>query len=72
MQNNLMIQTMAVAAERERKMADAARDMMIREAVMGGRDTGEGTSAHYVIGRALVRAGRFLRGDQAARSEPVG
>jgi hypothetical protein len=71
MQNNLMIQQMVIAADRERKIADAAREILVQEAVMG-RDSGQVTGAQYAIGRALVRAGRFLRGDQAARPEPLG
>lgn len=71
MNTNLMVQTMVVAAERERKMSDAARENLIREAIMG-RDSGQATGAQYVLGRALVRAGRFLQGNQAARPEPVG
>ena len=67
MYNQLLIHEMVEAVQRERAMADAPRNGWTTGSV-GNLATG----AQDLIGGALVRAGRFLRGSAAPRPEPQG
>ena len=67
MYSQILIYEMVDAVERERGMADAPRNWSTMRSY-GGLTAG----AHSVIGSALVRAGRYLRGGAAPRPEPVG
>ena len=67
MYSQLMIHEMVDAVQRERQMADAPHTgQMVRS------NSGLAVGAQELIGGALVRAGRFLRGSTAPRPEPIG
>ena len=71
MHSRIMIQEMVDAVQRERGIPDAARNGGNRRSYWtdkGGLTAG----AQYVIGSALVRVGRYLKGGAAPRPEPVG
>jgi len=71
MNNQLLIHEMAQAVHREREMTGAARDGMVMRSyrtIKGGLAAG----AQYVVGSALLRAGRYLLGGAAPRPEAVG
>ena len=71
MSSQLLIHEMVEAVQRERAMADAPRNGWTTRSY--GTDKGGLTAgAHFLIGSAFVRAGRFLRGSAAPRPEPVG
>jgi hypothetical protein len=67
----IMIQEMVNAAEGEQRWRDAPRnrsEMRLDRTDKGGLVV----SAQYMIGGALVRAGRYLQGGAAPRPEPAG
>jgi hypothetical protein len=64
MYSGMMLNEMLRAIERERGMTDAPRNWSNRGSLTG--------VAQYMIGRALVRAGRYLQDGTAPRPEPVG
>ncbi len=71
MQTQLLMHEAANAIHREREMTGAARTgRVIRSdrSFIGGLTAG----AQYDVGRALMRAGRFLQRDTAPRPEAVG
>jgi hypothetical protein len=71
MHNHLLIHEMVKAIHRERTMTDAARMGTSKRTYMTSNN-GEAAGAQYVIGSALVRAGRYLLGTSSARPEPIG
>jgi len=71
MHSQLLIQEMVKAAQGERGLTDAPRNWSENGSYR--TDTsGLAAGARYVIGNALVRAGRSLRGATAPRPEPAG
>ena len=71
MYSQLLVHEMVKAVHREREMTGAARTgtaVRSYRSIKGGLVAG----AQYVIGGALVRAGRSLQGGTAPRPEAVG
>jgi len=71
MNTQLLIHEMVRAVHREREMTGAAQTgtvMRSYRTIKGGLAAG----ARYVVGSALVRAGRALQGVSAPRPEAVG
>ena len=67
MYSQLLIHEMVEAVQRERHMAGAPHNgRMVRS------NSGLAVGAQELIGGALVRAGRLLRGSTAPRPEPMG
>ena len=71
MYNQLLIQEMVNAAEGEQRWRDAPRNWSEKRSYVTDKG-GLAAGAHYMIGGALVRAGRYLQGGAAPRPEPVG
>jgi hypothetical protein len=71
MYSGMMLNEMLKAIERERGMTDAPRNRANERSYRTGRGTLT-AGAQYMIGGALVRAGRYLQGGTAPRPEPVG
>jgi hypothetical protein len=70
MHSQILIEEMVKAVQSERDWPNAAHN-----GSMWSYRTGKGglaAGAHYMIGRALVRAGRYLQGGAAPRPEPAG
>jgi hypothetical protein len=70
MHSQLLVEEMVKAVRSERDWPNAAHNgsMRLDESNKGGL----AVSAHDMIGRALVRAGRYLQGGAAPRPEPAG
>ena len=71
MNNPLLVHEMVQAVHREREMTGAAQTgtvMRSYRTIKGGLAAG----AQYLVGGALVRAGRTLQGVSAPRPEAVG
>jgi hypothetical protein len=69
--SQLLVQEMVNAAQGEQRWRDAPRNWSEQrsyEADKGGLAAG----AQYMMGRALVRAGRYLQRGAAPRPEPLG
>jgi hypothetical protein len=71
MYSGMMLNEMLGAIERERGMTDAPRNWSSEGSYRTKRGSLTG-GAQYMIGRALVRAGRYLQDGTAPRPEPVG
>jgi hypothetical protein len=71
MHNQIMVQEMVEAIHRERGMTGAARTGWSKRSYRTDK-VGLVVGARYVIGNALMRAGRFLQGSAAPRPEPAG
>jgi hypothetical protein len=67
MHSQLLIQEMVDAVNRERDVTGAAQNR-----TYGTTHYGLAAGARYMIGGALVRAGRLLIGEPAPRPEPTG
>jgi hypothetical protein len=71
MYSQLLVHDMVNAIHREREMTGAAQTGMVMRSyssIKGGLAAG----ARYLVGSALVRAGRSLQGGTAPRPEAVG
>jgi len=71
MYSQLLIQEMANAAQGEQRWRDAPRNWSEKRSYRTGKG-GLAAGAQYMVGRALVRAGRYLQGGAAPRPEPLG
>jgi hypothetical protein len=71
MQSQLLIQEMVKAAQGERDWTGAPRNRATTRSYIVDKG-GLAAGARYMIGGALVRAGRYLNGSTAPRPEPSG
>ena len=71
MSTQLLIQEMVNAVQGEQRWRDAPRNWSEKRSYLTDKG-GLAAGAQYAIGRALVRAGRYLQGGAAPRPEPAG